>query len=395
MPNSAKNAEADVLKDGFFRSVVDGLPEAIIVSTVDGRIVYVNASLEKLLGYDADELHGETISKLVPQQPGRRAEPMKWLTRWAAEEQDAQSRFLELTGRTKNGREMPVDVRVSEGLVDGAHRYFISVRDNTAKREEMVRNKEAQLLMSRILSVAADAIVSVDDKQRVTFFNLTAEKMFGYSAEEVIGQPLEMLMPDRYRKKHHLEVNAFVGSKQPSRFMNERGEVAGVRKDGVEFPVEATITKITGGGTPTYTAHIRDVTMAKMHNRTLEESQKRFNAIFDHAFEAIGLLDREGRVIEINRAGRALTEDGGTLVGQFLWDLPWIGRLDGVDEEGRSELEAAVGRARLGEVVRYTVEIQQPAGQLQIDLSLTPVRGVTGEVEYIIPEGRDITSVKS
>jgi len=190
-------------------------------------------------------------------------------------------------------------------------------------------------------------------------------------------------------------VNAFVGSKQPSRFMNERGEVAGLRKDGTEFPVEATITKVTGSGTPTYTAHIRDVTMRKLHNRALEESQKRFNAIFDHAFEAIGLLDPEGRVIEINRAGRALTEDGGTLVGQFLWDLPWVGRLDGIDTEGREQLEAAVGRARLGEVVRYTVEINQPSGVMQIDLSLTPVRGSSGAVEYIIPEGRDITNVKS
>lgn len=394
MPNSAQTAEAELLKDGFFRSVIEGLPEAVIVSTVDGRIVYVNSSLEKLLGYTKEELRGETISKLVPQQPGRRAEPMKWLTRWAAEDQDAQSRFLDLTGRTKDGREMPVDVRVSESNVDGEHRYLISVRDNTAKREEQVRNKESHLLMSRILAVAADGIVSVDEEQRITFFNLTAEKLFGYSSEEVLGQPLEMLMPERFRKKHHLEVNAFVGSKQPSRFMNERGEVAGLRKDGTEFPVEATITKVTGGGTPTYTAHIRDVTMRKMHNRALEESQKRFNAIFDHAFEAIGLLDPEGRVIEINRAGRALTEDGGTLVGQFLWDLPWIGRGDAIDDEGRSELQAAVGRARLGETVRYTVEIEQPAGTMQIDLSLTPVRGATGEVEYIIPEGRDITNVK-
>ncbi len=395
MPNSAKTAEADLSKDGFFRSVIDGLPEAVIVSTVDGRIIYVNSSLEKLLGYSAEELQDETISKLVPQQPGQRAEPMKWLTRWAAGGQDAQSRFLELTGRTKDGREMPVDVRVSEGDISGEHRFLISVRDNTAKRAEMVRNKESHLLMSRILAVAADGIVSVDENQNITFFNLTAEKLFGYSAEEVLGKPLEMLMPERYRKKHHLEVNAFVGSKQPSRFMNERGEVAGLRKDGTEFPVEATITKVTGSGTPTYTAHIRDVTMRKLHNRALEESQKRFNAIFDHAFEAIGLLDPEGRVIEINRAGRALTEDGGTLVGQFLWDLPWVGRLDGIDTEGREQLEAAVGRARLGEVVRYTVEISQPSGVMQIDLSLTPVRGSSGAVEYIIPEGRDITNVKS
>lgn len=395
MAETARNSDAGADDGGFFHALVDGLPEAIIVSTPDGDIVYVNPALEELLGYSSSDLVGKAISTLVPRQPGQRAEPMKWLTRWAAEPQAEQSRFLDLTGVTKDGRSMPVDVRVSETRIDGDRRFLISVRDHSVQREEMARNKENHLLMSRILAVAADAIVSVDDAQKITFFNLTAERMFGYGAEEVVGEPLEMLMPERFRKKHHLEVSAFANLKQPSRYMNERGEVAGLRKDGSEFPVEATITKVSVGGRGTFTAHIRDVTERKAHDEMLEESQRRFAAIFDHAFEAIGLLDREGRVLEINRAGRALTQDGDGLQGRHLWDLPWIGREDAVDDTGRQQLRDAVARAAKGETVRYTVDIDRPAGKLQIDLSLTPVRDASGDVVYIVPEGRDITTALS
>ena len=385
----------DAFADEFYSSIIESLPEAVIVSTLEGQIVYVNLSLEKLLGYSAHELKGKPISKLVPQQPGRRADPMKWLTRWASEPQDTQSRFLDLIGRTKGGREMPVDVRVSEASLGGERRFLITVRDNSAQRDAMVRNKEAQLLMSRILSVAPDAIISVDGAQKIIFFNLTAEKMFGYSAEEVMGERLETLMPERFRKRHHLEVGAFASSKHPSRFMNERGVVAGLRKDGREFPIEATITKLTGGTHPTFTAHIHDITERKARDAAFEESERRLRAIFDHAFEAIGLLDRTGTVIEINRAGRALTADENDLIGRPLWDLPWVGRSDAIDEEGRKQLRAAVERAATGEAVRYTVEVPLSDGLIQIDLSLTPVRDEEGQVVYIIPEGRDITTVLS
>ncbi len=249
----------DPLADDIFCLIVENLPEAVIVSTLEGEIVYSNATLHRLLGYRGEELRGQNLSKLVPQQPGRRADVMKWLTRWAGEPNDTQSRFLDLTGRTKDGREMPVDVRVSDACLGGERRFLITVRDNSVQRETMVRNKETQLLMSRILAVAPDAIICVDKGQRIMFFNLTAEKMFGYRAEDVMGERLEMLMPERFRKRHHVEVGAFAGSKQASRFMTERGLVAGLRKDGEEFPVEATITKVTSAGQTTFTAHIREV----------------------------------------------------------------------------------------------------------------------------------------
>ncbi len=383
----------DNMTGEFYRTIVEALPEAIIVATPEGRMVYVNAALVRLLGYGEEELLGQPISKLVPQQLGRRLEPMKWLTRWAGEDDAEQSRFLDLIGRAKDGREMAVGVRVREGSIGGDRRYFISVRDRTVARDDLVRAKETQLLTSRILAVAADAIVAVDHAQKISFLNLTAEKLFGYADDEVIGQPLEMLMPDRFRKRHHLEVSAFGNARQASRYMNERGRVVGRRKDGSEFPVEATITKVTMGGLPTFVAHIRDVTERTAREKALVESERRFHAIFDHAFEAIGLLDPAGVVLEINRAGRALTEDGRGLIGQPLWDLPWIGRTDALDEEGRTRLQDAVARAAAGEGQRFNVDIHQPSGTVQIDLSLTPVRDESGKVVYIIPEGRDVAKV--
>lgn len=383
---------ADAKSQDFYKAVVERLPEALVVSTPDGKITYVNGALEALLGYDSDELIGASVEKLVPAQPGRRADAMKWLTRWAHEPLTTQSRFLELIARSKEGHDMPVDVRVVEGDVDGEARFFLTVRDNSAHHDQIVRNKETQLLMSRILAVADDAFITVDEEQKITFFNLAAESMFGYLAEEVMGKPLEILMPDRFRKLHHLEVSAFASGKQASRFMGERGEVVGLRKDGAEFPIEATITKVSAGGKKSYTAHIRDITKRKKHDAALAESQRRFRAIFDHAFEAIGLLDVDGCVLEINRAGKALTDGDEDLIGQPLWELPWIGREEGQGPDEDDQLKDAVSRAAKGETVHYAVEVNRPDGSLTIDISLVPIRDHTGQVVYLLPEGRSVSA---
>ncbi|PKQ01438.1 MAG: hypothetical protein CVT73_23425, partial [Alphaproteobacteria bacterium HGW-Alphaproteobacteria-12] len=113
------------------------------------------------------------------------------------------------------------------------------------------------LLFSRILMVAEDGIISVDAEQKITFFNLKAEQMFGYRAEEVLGQPLAMLLPERYRAAHNIQLVDFGRGRDASRWMSDRGPVTGLRKDGTEFPVDATITKVETGGRMTYTAHLR------------------------------------------------------------------------------------------------------------------------------------------
>ena len=254
---SGSSSDRDAQTEGFFRSLVEAVPEAIVVSTPAGEITYVNPALERLLGYTTSEVIGKSTTMLVPQQPGQRAEPMKWLARWAGESEEEQSRFLNLTGRRKDGHEMPVDVRVVKTALGAEERFFITVRDNTVARQEMIDFKEKHLLFSRILQVAEDGIVIIDADRNITFFNLKAEKMFGYGAQEVLGQPLDMLLPERYRARHTDDIAEFGRGKIASRWMSERGPVTGLRKNGEEFPVDATITKVETHGRITYCAHLR------------------------------------------------------------------------------------------------------------------------------------------
>lgn len=382
----------DTFDPAFFRALVEGMPEAVIVAAADGTITYFNPASERLFGYAQSEIVGRNIAALVPQQPDRRADAMKWLERWAHESDDAQSRFLDLIAQTKTGKQMPVDVRVVEAKLEGQRRYFITLRDNTARRREQASFKEAHLKASRILQIAEDGIISADATQIIAFFNLKAEQIFGYRAEEVVGRPLSMLMPERYRNRHRDDVSGFGAGKQASRQMNERGRVVGLRKSGQEFPMEVAITKVLVGGALTYTAHVRDITQRRRQEEKLKESERRFRAIFEHAFEAIGLLAPDGTVLEINRAGRLLTEGGTQLTGLPLWDLPWAGSDLAPDESARQRLKDAIAQAAQGDVVRYTAELHRTAGDVRkIDISLTPVRDELGNVLYIVPEGRDVT----
>lgn len=384
--------EADAPQTGeFFRAIVAGLPEAVIVSTPEGEIVHVNPACERLFGHAISDVVGRSITMLVPQQPGRRADPVKWLARWAAEPEQMQSRFLDLTGKTKAGHEMPVDVRVAETKIGEDRRFLITVRDNTARREEQSAFKDAHLKASRILMIAEDGIVSVDEDQKIVFFNLKAEEIFRCRAEDVLGHPLEMLLPERYRAEHVTQVKGFGAGKIASRLMSQRGEVVGLRKTGEEFPLEATITRVSVGGHVTYTAHLRDITERKLAQARLRESERRFRAIFDHAFEAIGLLSPDGTVLEINRAGRALVEGMSKLEGLPLWDLPWAGGEFVTDDFARQRLKAAIAAAAKGETVRYTVDLKDGDTPRKIDLSLVPVKDEKGAVVYIVPEGRDVT----
>ena len=382
----------DAADETLFRAVVESVPEAILVTTPDGVVTFLNRAAEDLFGYPSTEVVGQGIAMLVPPVRGRRADPVKWLARWAAEPQPEQARWLDFQARRRDGHEMPVDVRVSRGDISGQPRFFITVRDNTARRQEQASSRQANLRAARILLIAEDAIVSCDANQNISFFNLKAESVFGYRAEEVLKQPLTLLLPEADRPRHASHLAEFAYGPIPSRMMSERAAVSGRRKSGEIFPIEAAITKVSVDGVLTFTAHLRDVTERNAAQAAMAESERRFRAMFDHAFGAIALLNPQGIVLEINRAARALTVGSEALVGQHLWDLPWLGGA-GVapDDAARDRLRHAVKQAADGVTARYTAELRDGENIRKIDLSLTPIRDDQGRVVYILPEGREVT----
>jgi PAS domain S-box-containing protein len=121
-----------------------------------------------------------------------------------------------------------------------------------------------------ILAIAADAIITIDEAQRIVHFNRGAEQIFGYRASEVIGQPLNLLIPERFRADHPRHVAQFAAGAETARLMGHRREVSGLRKNGVEFPAEASISKLGLAGSQLLTVMLRDAT----ERRQLERNQR-------------------------------------------------------------------------------------------------------------------------
>lgn len=376
----------DEQQDGFHKAVLQGLPEAVVVTAEDGRITFVNAAGLGLFGYALDELIGQPITLLAPPQPGRRADLVAWLARWAAASDPEQSRYLDIAAQRKDGQALVVQVRVRSGQVGGEARYFVTVRDDTERRHAEIALKDENLRAARTLLLAEDAIINADAAQTITFFNQAAERMFGYTADEVVGQPLTMLMPPAVRKTHPALVSTFSRSRQPSRMMSERAPVQGLRRNGETFPIEATITQVRTGDTLSFSAHVRDVSE---RNRTLEllrRSERQIRAVFDHASEAIALLTPQGTVLQINGAARALAQDGASPIGALLWEVAWI-PAQGEGAQAAGALREAVEGAGRGETRRLVTPLPG-APQAQLEVRLTPIRGEAGGVEYILAEAR-------
>ncbi|MBI1764764.1 MAG: PAS domain S-box protein [Acidobacteria bacterium] len=168
------------------------------------------------------------------------------------------------------------------------------------KIETLLHEQQEQL--AGIISSAMDAILTVDAAQRVTIFNTAAEKMFGYSAAEALGQPLDRFIPDRYRAAHRQHIEGFGKTSVTRRSMRALGEVFGLRRNREEFQVEASISQVQIGGEKFYTVILRDIT----NRRAAEERLQEQAALLDHAQDSIIVRDLEQRILFWNRSAEKL-----------------------------------------------------------------------------------------
>jgi PAS domain S-box-containing protein len=128
-------------------------------------------------------------------------------------------------------------------------------------------------ILANITHIITDAIIAADEDQRIVLFNRGAERIFGYKAAEVIGQPLDLLLPPRLAAVHRQHIGQFAAEREAARLMGERREVYGRRKDGSEFPAEASISKLTRDGRTLFTAIMRDISRRKQDEERLRRSE--------------------------------------------------------------------------------------------------------------------------
>ena len=149
--------------------------------------------------------------------------------------------------------------------------------DYRTSLEEQIKRRTAELVASQtrlsgIMETAEDAIISVNSDQQILMFNQGAEKIFSYSADEVVGKSLGLLMPETFRSSHAKHILNFGESGHTSRRMLERSEILGQRKDGSVFTAEANISQLEIEGEKIFTAILRDVTERKIIETELRKS---------------------------------------------------------------------------------------------------------------------------
>jgi two-component system, cell cycle sensor histidine kinase and response regulator CckA len=290
-------------------------------------------------------------------------------------------------GRPPEESEAEVRKRAAELAADNAalRAELSALRAGEAARREIEQQLRASRLReSGIISSAMDAIITVDDAQRVTLFNAAAEKMFGVAAAEALGQPLDRFIPDRFRAAHRGHVRAFGQTNTSRRRMGALGRVFGLRAGGEEFPVEASISKIEVDGRQFFTVILRDVTEQQRAEERLREQA----ALLDYARDAIIVRDLDHRVLFWNRSAERLYGwSAAEAVGRSVKELIYRKNDAAFAEAARAALAA-------GEWVGELRQHDRDGRELVVESRWALVRGGDGRPKSVLVINTDVTERK-
>jgi two-component system, LuxR family, sensor kinase FixL len=287
------------LESSRLAAIVSSSDDAIVSKTLDGIITSWNAGATNILGYEADEMIGQPITHIIP--PELHEEEKQILARLRRGER---IQHYETVRLAKDGRRVDISLTVSplfnqSGKVVGASKV---ARDITERKlaEQALRETAARL--RTLTETAVDGVILIDARGVVVMFNPACEKLFGYSADEVIGKNVKMLMPEPYRHEHDRYIANYRDTRDP-KIIGIGREVVGLRKDGSTFPMDLSVgeAKHQGGGS-IFVGIIRDITERKSAERALRESAGRMQALIETAVDGAILIDARGIVLMFNPA---------------------------------------------------------------------------------------------
>ncbi len=368
----------------------DAAPDAIIVVDEDGVILLANHQTEEVFGYPREELLGEKVEVLVPED--LRAAHVGHREGYV---EDAKRRpmglNLELSGQRKDGSEFPVEISLSPLQAGESTLTVAAIRDRTER-------KQAEQRFQDLLEAAPDAIILADRGGSIQLVNREAERMFGWERDDLLGEPVEVLIPQRFHDDHVGHREGYMEDPS-SRPMGMGLELYGVRQDGSEFPVEISLSPLATEDGDLVMAAVRDMTEREEARRELQRYAKRlersnqdweqFAHVVSHDLqEPIRMVRSYAQLLE-DRYGDAFDEDGEEFLGYLTEGAERMHRVI----QGLLQYSRVDTRASAPEVVDPREALTDALSDLAITLDETDANVEVEEMPPVVVDRSQLTQV--
>ncbi|MDH4361820.1 MAG: PAS domain S-box protein [Nitrospirota bacterium] len=384
--------DLEVARDRY-ASLYDFTPVGYLTLDGDCRILEANLTFCHLVGLSRREILHKKLEKYMdPDDQGALYLYLDMLKKKAGTQT---SDVLTLQHSTT-----PRRVRL-EGCMEAmeppgvASLLRIAVEDVTMWERLETAEEEQRALREVVMGGVMDAIVTTDEDQRIVLFNEGAEKMFGCPASRALGQSIDQFIPERFRLAHHGHHQQFQQNADRYRHMGGAREIFGLRTDGEEFPIEATISQVElkgkgkgkGKGKKLFTVVLRDITERREAQEAIKKEQEFIAAILDTTAGLLVVVDSQGNIVRFNRACEILTGfSSEEIQNKPFWEtvLPST-----AVEEVTAYFQAFIQGQASNVHENYWITKQK---QLRwIAWSNTMLKDKDGAVKYLIASGIDLT----
>ena len=381
-----KRFEDDLRRsEAFLGAVLGALSSRIAVLDAKGTIIAVNTAWERQAG--ADPL-GSLVSGLganyLEACEAAGTDDAARVARGAREVLTGQRSSLSLEYADPQGRWQALRITAFDTV--GQRRLVLEIEDISKRKDAEEALLQSIERTQRVLESAVDGILTIDDRGRVESMNPAAESIFGYSANEVLGRNVSMLMPNPYHREHDGYLERYLATGE-ARIIGIGREVVGLRKDGSTFPMDLAVSEFRLDGRRSFLGSVRDITERKEVDEALRRERDFAERLVDTTQAIVLVLDLAGHILRFNR----YLEEISAVALSEVQGAPWFETFvpEGQWSEQRRQFRAALAGEPQGS---WQGSLRTRNGELRrIEWTASRLSAADGAVVGILWTGQDIT----